>query len=62
MTDEKSKMAFTDGFSEQPRADPSFVRPEAYAIEKPSLRNIMPSYKYKIRSKTLEAICAKEGP
>lgn len=38
MTDEKSKMAFVDGFSEQPRADPSSVRREAYTIEKPSLR------------------------
>lgn len=29
MTEEKSKIAFIGGFSEQPRADPGFVRPEA---------------------------------
>lgn len=62
MTEEKSKIAFMDGFSEQPRADPSFVRPEVDAIWKPSLRRMIQNYKYKIRSRALEAVYANEGP
>lgn len=46
-----------DGFfKNKPRTDPSFVRPEAYVIWKPSLRQIVPNYK--IRSRALEAIYA----
>lgn len=36
-----SRMAFKN----KPRTDPSFVRPEAYVIWKPSLRQIVPNYK-----------------
>lgn len=62
MTDESSKISFMDGFLEQPRADPSSVRPEVYAILKPSLRRRTQNYKYKIRSRALEAVYANEGP
>lgn len=45
-------------FKNKPRTDPSFVKPEAYVIWKPSLRQIIPNYK--IRSRALEAVSANE--
>lgn len=62
MTEEKSKIACIGGFSEQPRADPNFVRPDAEAIWKSSLGRRIQNYKYKARSRALEAVYANEGP
>ena len=45
-------------FKNKPRTDPSFVKPEAYVIWKPFLRQIIPNYK--IRSRALEAVYANE--
>lgn len=60
MTDEKSKIHGRLFRTAQSRS--KFMKPEAYAIWKSSLRRKIQNCKYKTSSRALESVFANEGP